>query len=210
MKRMERFYSGITLICLLCCAALIVEMVGRTGADRAAVQTHTPPGQLAGQVPEPVPETDPTAAHTGSVVLDENALTAQLKKLLPQQLRVTGLQLSLGKGGMITLGGRAERNGLLDWLEAKGADLGGTMSPLRVLLPEQIDFSLTLRAGQDAAAGTVTLQPVSARVAGQEFALPDLPEEVTAAIGDGVNQVLAANGWDSGSLEFLEGGIRLQ
>ena len=84
MKLMERIYTGVILVCLLCCAALTARMVGETRRQKAETPVHTPPVQLEQQMPEPVPETDPTAEHTGPVVLDEGALTAQLAKLLPE------------------------------------------------------------------------------------------------------------------------------
>jgi len=208
MKLMERVYSGITLICLLCIAALAAKMAGESGSLQTAAPVYQPPVQLQQQMPEPVPETDPTALHTGPVVLDENALTAQLAKLMPKELGMRDLQLSVRQNGQLRFSGTADRDGLLDWLEAKGAQLGGSMSPLRVLLPESIEFSVTLQAGRDTA-GAVTLTPVAAALAGQDVTLPDLPEEVTGALHGAVNGTLAANGWDSGNLVFLDGGIQL-
>ena len=208
MKLKERVYTGITLVCLLCCAALTAKMVGET-RNTPAAPVHIPPVQLQQQMPEPVIEADPTAEHTGPVVLDDNALTAQLAKLLPEQLGVSDLRLAVRQNGQICFSGTAHRDGLLDWLEHRGAELGGSMSPLRVLLPEQIDFAVTLQAAQDAGSGEVTMLPVSASLAGQDITLPDLPEEVTGALHSAVNGTLAANGWDSGNLVFLDGGIQL-
>ena len=172
MKLMERVYTGVILVCLLCCAALTARMVGETRKQKAETPVHTPPVQLEQQMPEPVPESDPTAEHTGSVVLDEQALTAQLAKLLPEGLKIRGLALTVRKNGQIGFRGTADRDGLLDWLESKGAQLGGSMSPLRVLLPESIDFTLTLQASQSAGTGEITLMPVSAAVGGVEVTLP--------------------------------------
>lgn len=208
MKLKERLYTGITAVCLLCCAALIARMAGENRAMPAA-PVHTPPVQLQQQMPEPMVEADPTVLHTGPVVLDENALTAQLAKLLPEKLAVRDLHLSIRQNGQIRFSGTAHRDGLLDWLESKGADLGGSMSPLRVLLPENIGFAVTLQAAQDTAGGEVTLTPVSASLEGQDITLPELPEEVTGALHSAVNGTLAANGWDQTDLVFLDGGIQL-
>jgi hypothetical protein len=208
MKLMERIYTGVILVCLLCCAALTARMVGGTRRQKAETPVHTPPVQLEQQMPEPVPETDPTAEHTGPVMLDEGALTAQLAKLLPEGLHIRDLALTVRKNGQIGFRGTADRDGLLEWLESKGAQLGGSMSPLRVLLPESIDFTLTLQASQAAGTGEITLVPVSAALGGVDVTLPELPPEARAALDDAVNRTLAANGW-TGALEFLEGGILL-
>lgn len=207
MKLMERVYTGITMICILGCAALVAVMVGesRRGPE---LPEHTPPLQLQQQMPEPRPELDPTALHTGPAVLDETALTAQLVKLMPKKLGVKKISLTVQENGQVGLKGTLSRDGLLDWLEEKGAQVGGTLSPLRVLLPENISFDLALRADR-AAGGGLRLLPVSASVAGLDLALPPLPEQITQALAGALDQTLAANGWDRGALEFRDGSLVL-
>ena len=46
MKLMERVYTGVILVCLLCCAALTARMVGETRRQKAETPVHTPPVQV--------------------------------------------------------------------------------------------------------------------------------------------------------------------
>lgn len=199
----EKIYHGISLFCVVLC----VWLIGQVAADELfgtspQALVHRPPQiESVGQEPEP--------EGKQGFALEEERIGQELRRYLPDDLPLDGVEVEIGAGGSLMLKGSVHKQALLDYLAALELELpGGSMAA--AFLPKELILSAAIHCTTDPESGLLALTPGQLKLGDMEVEPHILPQTFWDGLGQAVNKLLLAEEGAFSAITFSDGVVYLQ
>lgn len=205
-KTRERIYLGVTVLCVLLCALLLLSVLLDRPAFGAAAADHVP-------VLRPVAPADAAAGAAqapaaAGLTVTEGKLAELIRGCLPAGFPQGAVETSIGADGAITLAMRLGRADLIDYLRAQGAALSFRQSLALRLLPRA--FGVRLRLAAQSRDGALELVPRALELDDRAIDLGGLPDGILSFAERAVGAALQAAGHDYSGVSFTDGALILR
>jgi hypothetical protein len=198
----DAVYMYICAAALLCAAVLLTMTFIRPGKAetvRAPAVKPTP----AATAPAGTPNVGSKSGKQSLIRLSGAEFEAVLSAALPKDLPIENLTVTFTED-LASARGKTDRDGLISYLEASGAEIPPLVRAALGIFPPQteigIDFSLPETDGT-----AVRFKPVSISVGGVSLDAGMIPESLITSLDNSLNDTIAAYG-DTVSRVYIKGG----
>ena len=202
----EKIYSGITVLCILMCGAMIVGMI--LGGD--ATEEHVPVlRDLSVSADDGIISDGDDSVSGGQIALTEDFVSEQLGRFLPDDFPLREPDVKIAADGIISFSGTVSKDVLRAYLKKASVDLDLKSSIALLLLPKNFDLDVSVLVSENTD-GSLNVKPYSLFLSGKSVPVSFIPQKVTSLISDSVNRLVSSIGSVIGFSGFEDGAIIFQ